>query len=412
MIPEIERIRSIKSFPSLVKYLREELEWKIDDGDIDDLTFDYDAAELGIDKETAVKIKEIKQLRPLVNNQPWGIFYLSFEPKRLPIVALRRILRSLVIKKRESANRSQMATWEQNDLLFISSYGEQNNRELTFAHFSDNTGMGDLPTLKVLGWSAGNTVLRLEDTYTKLKENLHWPEDEDDVQAWRQQWSSAFTLQYRETVRTSKDLATRLAKLAEVIRKSVNDVLQIETEKGELRKLYNAFKEALIHDLTEDDFADMYAQTIAYGLLSARISRTSGALVADNLSDLIPNTNPFLKELMQTFLTVGGRKSKIDFDELGINEVVELLRNANMEEVLRDFGAKNPNEDPVIHFYELFLKEYDPEKRMKRGVFYTPRPVVSFIVRSVDEILRNEFGLADGLADTTSWNEFVKQEKI
>lgn len=411
MTPELERIKSVKSFKALVAYLRDELEWKIDDAEIDDLTFEYEPAELGIDKETAVKIKEIKQLRPLVSNQPWGIFYLSFEPKRLPIVALRRILRSLVIKKRESANRSQMATWEQNDLLFISSYGEQDNRELTFAHFSDNTGMGDLPTLKVLGWSAGNTVLRLEDTYKTLNEKLHWPDDDADVQAWRDQWSSAFKLQYRETVRTSRELATSLAKLADVIRNSVNEVLRIETEKGELRKLYKAFQEALIHDLTEDDFADMYAQTIAYGLLSARISRTSGALVADNLSDLIPNTNPFLKELMQTFLTVGGRKSKIDFDELGINEVVELLRNANMEEVLKDFGAKNPNEDPVIHFYELFLKEYDPEKRMKRGVFYTPRPVVSFIVRSVDEILRNEFGLADGLADTTTWGEMRSRNK-
>lgn len=408
---ELERIKSIKSFPSLVKYLREELEWKIDDADIDDLTFDYEPEELGIDKETAVKVKEIKQLRPLVSNQPWGIFYLSFEPKRLPIVALRRILRSLVIKKRASANRSQMATWEQNDLLFISSYGEQDNRELTFAHFSDNTGMGDLPTLKVLGWSAGNTVLRLEDTYKTLHERLHWPDDDSDIKAWRDQWSSAFKLQYRETVRTSRDLATKLADLAIVIRESVNEVLTIETEKGELRKLYKAFQEALIHDLSEDDFADMYAQTIAYGLLSARISRSSGALVADNLSDLIPNTNPFLKELMQTFLTVGGRKSQIDFDELGINEVVELLRNANMEEVLRDFGAKNPNEDPVIHFYELFLKEYDPEKRMKRGVFYTPRPVVSFIVRSVDEILRNEFGLADGLADITTWGEMKARTK-
>lgn len=411
MNAELERIKSIKSFPSLVKYLREELEWKIDDADIDDLTFDYTPDELFLDKETAVKIKQIKQLRPLVSNQPWGIFYLSFEPKRLPIVALRRILRSLVIKTRQSANPAQMATWEQNDLLFISSYGEHDNRELTFAHFSDNTGMGDLPTLKVLGWNAGNTDLRLEATYTTLQEKLHWPDNDADVEKWREQWSSAFKLQYRETVRTSKDLATHLAELAKVIRKSVNEVLKIETEKGELRKLYKAFQEALIHDLTEDDFADMYAQTIAYGLLSARISRTSGALVADNLSDLIPNTNPFLKELMQTFLTVGGRKSKIDFDELGINEVVELLRNANMEEVLKDFGAKNPNEDPVIHFYELFLREYDPEKRMKRGVFYTPRPVVSFIVRSVDEILRNEFGLVDGLADITTWGEMKTRNK-
>ncbi len=82
-----------------------------------------------------------------------------------------------------------------------------------------------------------------------------------------------------------------------------------------------------------------------------------------------------------------------------------------MEAVLRDFGDKNPQEDPVIHFYELFLKEYDPEKRMKRGVFYTLRPVVSFIVRSVDEILHNEFGLEDGLADTTTWGEMAKRNK-
>ena len=412
MNPEIERIKSIKSFPSLIKYLREELDWQIEDEDIEDLTFDYEPEELGLDKATAVKIKEIKQLRPMVSNQPWGIFYLSFEPKKLPIVALRRILRSLVIKKRESANRSQMATWNQNDLLFVSAYGEDSGREITFAHFSDNTGMGDLPTLKVLGWNDSNTVLRLQDTYQTLKEKLRWDDEfETDADKWREQWASAFKLEYRETVKTSKELAQRLAKIATVIRARVNDVLAIESEKGELRKLYKAFQEALIHDLDEDDFADMYAQTIAYGLLSASISRASGALVADNLADMIPITNPFLKELMQTFLTVGGRKSKIDFDELGINDVVELLRNANMEEVKKDFGARNPNEDPVIHFYELFLKEYDAKKRMQRGVFYTPKPVVSFIVRSVHEILQKEFGLQDGLADTTTWGEMKARNK-
>jgi predicted helicase len=80
-----------------------------------------------------------------------------------------------------------------------------------------------------------------------------------------------------------------------------------------------------------------------------------------------------------------------------------------MEAVMRDFGDRNPEEDPVIHFYEDFLKEYDAEKRIKRGVFFTPRPVVSFIVRSVDEILRNEFGLEDGLADTTTLGEMAKR---
>jgi hypothetical protein len=169
-----------------------------------------------------------------------------------------------------------------------------------------------------------------------------------------------------------------------------------------------AFREALIHDLKEDDFADTYAQTITYGLLTARVSRPAG-LVAENVRDMVPITNPFLRDMLSTFLTVGGRKGKIDFDELGINDVVQALPDADMEAVLRDFGDKSPQEDPVIYFYELFLKEYDPVKRIKRGVFFTPRPVVSFVVRSVDEILRKEFGLEDGLADTTTWGEMAKR---
>ena len=78
-----------------------------------------------------------------------------------------------------------------------------------------------------------------------------------------------------------------------------------------------------------------------------------------------------------------------------------------MEAVVRDFGDRNPKEDPVIHFYELFLQEYDPRKRMQRGVFYTPRPVVSYIVRTVDAVLREKFGLVDGLADNAAWGDVI-----
>ena len=125
-------------------------------------------------------------------------------------------------------------------------------------------------------------------------------------------------------------------------------------------------------------------------------------------------TNPFLKELLETFRHVGGRRGKaggpgIDFDELGVSEVVEMLDQANMEAVVHDFGDRNPQEDPVIHFYEHFLAAYDKKQKVSRGVFYTPRPVVSYIVRSVDELLRTEFGLADGLADTTTWGKMAKR---
>jgi hypothetical protein len=412
MSDSLDRLTSIKSFPSLVEYLRDELDWPVETDDVEDLTFEYEPEELGLDARSAVKVREIKQLRPLAAGQPWGVFFVGFEPKRLPVVVLRRILRALVLKKRATAARPRSAAWRLNDLLFVSSYGESDERQLTFAHFSEGAGAGGPPTLKVLGWNARHTTLRLEDTRETLKDKLRWPRDESDVDAWRERWSSAFRLGHRETVRTSKDLAVKLARLAEEIRGRAREVLAVESERGELRKLYGAFRAALIQDLTEDDFADTYAQTIAYGLLSASISKRDGARAADGLKELVPNTNPFLKELMKTFLTVGGREGRMDFDELGVGEVVELLGRTRMDEVLKDFGARNPSEDPVIHFYELFLKEYDPERRMKRGVFYTPRPVVNFIVRSVDEILRAEFGLEDGLADTTTWGEFVEREKI
>lgn len=408
MTPDSASLRSIHSFKQLVAYLRSELDWPIESDDFEELTFDYAAEELGLDKATAVKIKEIKQLRPLSSKQPWGIFFVNFEPKHLPVVALRRILSTLVLKKRQSANRAQQAAWRLHDLLFISSYGEAEHRDLTFAHFAEEKEMGDLPTLRVLGWDDEDTPLHIGHVAHELKTKLRWPKDEADVETWRARWSSAFTLRHREVIRTSQQLAVQLADLARSIRRRANSVLRVESERGALRKLYAAFKEALIHDLTEDDFADMYAQTISYGLLTARVSRPA-ALVADNLSDMVPVTNPFLRELLETFLTVGGRKNKIDFDELGINDVVQLLRDADMEAVLRDFDDRNPQEDPAILFYELFLKEYDPKKRVERGVFYTPRPVVSFIARSVHEILKKEFLLEDGLADTTTWGEMAKR---
>ncbi len=399
-------LRGIKTFPSLIKYLRDELDWPIETDDFDDLTFDYEPEELGIDFKTAAKIEGIKQLRPLVSNQPWGIFFVKFEPKGLPVVALRRILRSLVVKKRQSAAKASQASWHLSDLLFISAYGEGDERQITFAYFGGAEGSSDLPVLRVLGWDDADTVLYLDHVHKELHDNLRWPDNEADLGSWREKWSSVFVLRHGEVITTSKQLAIRLAEVARAIRKRVNAVLLVETETGPLRTLMEAFKEALIHDLDDDDFADMYAQTISYGLLSARLAEPS-EVTTDKLAQTAPITNPFLRELLDSFVKVGGEKTVIDFDELGITEVVDLLREAKMEAVLRDFDNRNPLEDPVIHFYELFLKEYDSKKRMQRGVFYTPKPVVSFIVRSVDETLRREFGLEDGLADTTTWAEMV-----
>ena len=409
-----DELARIRRFDQLIAFLRDRMDWPIGSDDFEESAFDYTAEELGIDSKNAAKIREIKRMRPLAANQPWGIFFIRFEPKRLPVVALRRILSQVTLRKRVSTNRAERQAWAVDDLLFISNYGVDDSRQISFAHFAPPLNGRDLPTLKVLGWTDSNTVLHLDAVAAELTERLAWPADADDVDSWRTQWRSAFTLRHREAIASAQTLAVRLAALAGAIRSRVRSVLAIESARGQVTRLMKAFREALLDDLSADDFADMYAQTIAYGLLSTRIADPRRA-TAGHLAGHV-HTSPFLRDLLDTFLKVGGRKSGadgtgIDFDELGTSEVVEMIDSANMEAVMRDFGDRNPREDPVIHFYELFLKEYDARKRMQRGVFYTPRPVVSYIVRSVDSLLRTEFGLADGLADTTTWEQMAKRFK-
>ena len=405
------RLAAIRRFDQLIAFLRDEMDWPIVSDDFEELTFEYSAEELGIDAVNAAKIEEIKRLRPLAVNQPWGVFFVKFEPKRLPVVALRTILGRVALKKRASANDAERPAWAMEDLLFISNYGEGDARQISFAHFAAPGSSAKLPTLKVVAWDNRDTALHLDQVARELTERLAWPVDEDDADAWREQWRAAFTLGYRETINTSEKLAVRLAELAEVTRDRIQGALDIENESGRITRLMKAFSETLMHDLDRAGFADMVAQTIAYGLLSTRITDPRQSTAGDLAGHM--RTNPLLRDLMAAFLEVSGhqRGVDIDFDELGVAEVVELLDHANMDAVVRDFGDKNPREDPVIHFYENFLLEYDKQKKVERGVFYTPRPVVSYIVRSVDQLLRTEYGLDDGLADVTNWGEMAKRHK-
>jgi predicted helicase len=413
--PLADKLRQVHTIPDLVQYLHDELGWPVNVEDWEDNLFDWQPDELNLKAEHEVKVKSIKQLRPLVSGQPWGIFFVEFNKGRLPITALRRVLNGLVPKGRATGGGHQ--TWAAHDLLFVSSFGESNAREIALAHFTDESAKGDLPTLRVLGWDDDDTPMQLGYVAQTLRDKLRWPANTrtaDDLTKWRTQWSSAFSLRYGQVINDSKTLALAMAELAKRIRRRVNTVLALESDNGHLRQMHKAFKDNLIADLSDDAFADMFAQTITYGLFTARASRSSGALVADNLADMVPSTNPFLKELLGSFLSAAGRarnrEKRVDFDELGINEVVTVLRDVPMDAVLRSFNASKPGDDPVIHFYEDFLKAYDKAMRAKRGVFYTPSPVVQFIVRSVDEILKSEFGIEDGLASTITWGEMMARK--
>ena len=410
--PELQRLQDIKSLPSLIKYLRDDLNWPIGSDDVDIVTFDYDPAELGFDSASTAKIDEVRQLRPLTPGQKWGIFWVKFGKKQLPVQMLRRALGNLVVKKRASTKKSDKAAWHMHDLLFISAYGDDDNRHITFAHFSESEDSEkSLPVLKVLGWDDDDTLLHLKDTYKTLVTSLNWETTPtDDPEAWREHWSKAFRLTHKEVINTTKELVVELAHLATVIKKSVLTSINAETEKGPWKKLMLAFQKTLIKDLNEEHFADVIAQTVSYGLLTARLS-SDGPISLKNLVDMVPSTNPFLKELLKHFLTSAGMKGLFDVDEAGINDVVELLNRANAQAIRNDFGKKTAGEDPVVHFYEHFLGEYNKKLKVERGVFYTPQPVVSYIVRSVHELLQKEFGLEDGLADTSSWAEVKKKNK-
>lgn len=200
------------------------------------------------------------------------------------------------------------------------------------------------------------------------------------------------------SVGDSRELAARMAAATRLLREAIVEAFRDEDGGGSLHAQLMGFKKVLLHDLEPDRFADTYAQTVAYGLFAARCNhRGANAFSRIKASFEIPRTNPFLRKMF-------GYIAGPDLDERltwAVDHLAELLSRADMRAILADFGRRVRGEDPVVHFYETFLAAYDPKMREARGVYYTPEPVVNYIVRSVDHILKADFGLPDGLADTT-----------
>ena len=198
-------------------------------------------------------------------------------------------------------------------------------------------------------------------------------------------------------VSSPKELAVRMAALARLIRSIIGKTFAEEGEHGALHEQMEGFRKVLLHDLTAEQFGDMYAQTICYGLFAARCNSTGTHFTRTHAAYDLPKTNPFLRKL---FAHIAGP----ELDERivwAVDNLAELLNRADIAAILQDFGRATRQEDPVVHFYETFLGAYDQKMREARGVYYTPEPVVSYIVRSVDAVLKKDFKLRDGLADAS-----------
>lgn len=198
------------------------------------------------------------------------------------------------------------------------------------------------------------------------------------------------------SIGAAKELALRMAKLAGLMHNAALKTLEMEPDTGTLKGWLAAFEKTLVPNLSPEQFSDMYAQTLTYGLFAAKVSVGTGQdLRRDTAAGLLPETNPFLKRL---FYHLAGPEVPPTVSWV-VDDMVALLNSADMEAVMSDFGRGSLQKDPVVHFYETFLAAYDPEKRKVRGVYYTPEPVVSYIVRAIDHLLKDRFGRPWGLAD-------------
>ena len=223
----------------------------------------------------------------------------------------------------------------------------------------------------------------------------------------------AFLTAKASTVNSPKELAVRMAALARLIRDTIqrafNEEDLTDDEPDPLHDQLEGFRKVLLHDLTPDQFADMYAQTICYGLFAARCNADPAQpFTRQSAGYALPKTNPFLRKM---FNYIAGT----DLDERivwAVDDLAELLNHTDIEAILKDFGKRTRQEDPVVHFYESFLAAYDQKMREARGVYYTPEPVVSYIVRSIDHILKTDFKLSDGLADSTKIKATIPGAKV
>jgi len=282
--------------------------------------------------------------------------------------------KDITVSLNETEKTDQMARY----------YGYSNlilTNSLEFRFFRNGQPYGE--SIKIAELKQG-TIIPIESKFSHLEDTI-----------------LAFITESKEPIKSGLVLAKVMAGKARRIRVSIKEFLKKENDprNESLLSIYNVIKQLLLADLDYDKFADMYAQTVVYGLFAARYNDYSPEIFTrQKARDLVPASNPFLRQFFDHIAGPSFDK-RIEFI---VNELCEEFNHADVQAIIHDYYKveKDNSRDPIIHFYEDFLSEYDPQARMSMGVFYTPLPVVRFIVRSIDEILKNDFGLK-GLSDSS-----------
>lgn len=373
------------------------LDWPIPDGmEWDDLPIEWSLESLDLDPAKIGPIA-VHQLN-IVTGQDVGILVLQFDGKRLPVAAVRRIIEKFLKTPGGKTRSGKRPAWnDERILVFAISPADSSVHAIGVG--IDNGRRA----LRSLSWSTTSTPARLELIAERGVPELKWG-DRGPALATGLSATAGFG-RYRGAIQSAAALASRMAEVARDLRDEVIDLLDVETATGPMRSLLGVFQDRLMPDLPARNFADVYAQTMVYGLLSARV--THPELFAGNAPLLgIRFSNELLDSIYARFREQTA--SEIDVDELGLGELAAELGKTDVEQILADFGSKDRRMDPVVYLYEEFLKLYDPKQRMDAGAFYTPLPVVRFMTKAVDQLLKRDFGLPLGVADGGTWADVCR----
>lgn len=217
----------------------------------------------------------------------------------------------------------------------------------------------------------------------------------ENIEAFEKLASQFFGFKLPKTF-TAETLAIELAKRTRFLRDQVvaEEMKEAEQGKGQVLGFYQAFQKYLIPSLTPEQFADLYSQTITYGLFAAR-TRTEGDFNRRLAFENIPHSIGVLRDVFD-YISLGKPSPHM---EVIVDDIAAILNAADINSILDQYYKQGKGEDPIVHFYETFLNQYDPATRERRGVYYTPEPVVKYIVNSVHHLLKTRFDLPDGLAD-------------